>query len=65
MPSVVVASGSDVSRWAPGDGSLHRVLGFDVDCRPCAHDVCPIGHPCALGIEPEAVAREAERALGV
>lgn len=52
-PSVIVASGSDVRRWAPLERSLHRVLHHDTACRPCAHEVCPIGHPCALGVGAE------------
>jgi ADP-heptose:LPS heptosyltransferase len=58
-PSVIVASGSDVQRWAPLDRQLHRVLHHDTDCRPCAYAVCPIGHPCALGVGAEAVIHEA------
>ena len=54
-PSVVVACGSDVARWAPLDRELHRVLAQDIDCRPCGHDICPIGHPCAEAIEPDEV----------
>jgi ADP-heptose:LPS heptosyltransferase len=50
VPSVIVASGSDVERWAPANRSLHRVLWHDVECRPCAYDHCPVGHPCALGV---------------
>ena len=45
-PSVVVSSGSDVSRWAPADFRTHRVLWADRECRPCAHPVCP--HPLSL-----------------
>jgi len=52
-PSVIVASGSDVRRWAPLERTLHRVLHYDTACRPCAHAVCPIGHPCALGVSAE------------
>jgi ADP-heptose:LPS heptosyltransferase len=58
-PSVIVASGSDVQRWAPLDRELHRVLHHDTACRPCAHAVCPIGHPCALGVSAEEVVQEA------
>lgn len=62
-PSVVVASGGDVLRWAPTDGLRHRVLWQDLPCRPCAHAVCPIGHPCALGVAVDSVRREALRTL--
>ena len=60
-PSVVIASGSDVRRWAPLDKDRHRVLHAALPCRPCAYEVCPIGHPCALGVsvsEVLAAARE-------
>ena len=53
--SVVVASGSDVARWAPHDTERHRVLWHHLPCRPCAHVECPIGHPCALGVSVAAV----------
>ncbi|OZI56115.1 glycosyltransferase family 9 protein [Bordetella genomosp. 4] len=56
-PSVVVACGSDTRRWAPLNRRRHRVLSADVPCRPCAHPVCPIGHPCALQVTaPEVLA---------
>jgi ADP-heptose:LPS heptosyltransferase len=58
-PSVIVASGSDVVRWAPLDRQLHRVLHYDTACRPCAHVACPIGHPCALGVSAAGVIQEA------
>jgi ADP-heptose:LPS heptosyltransferase len=63
VPSVVIASGSDVARWRPLDHGRHRVLWHDTDCRPCAYAVCPIGHPCALGVTVDAVVREAEDLL--
>ncbi|WP_423282077.1 glycosyltransferase family 9 protein [Caldimonas sp. KR1-144] len=50
-PSVVVSCGSDVERWAPLNRQLHRVVAADVECRPCAHRDCPIGHGCATAIE--------------
>src|SRR5690606_42088580 len=63
-PSVIVASGSDVRRWAPLNHGRHTVLWHDLPCRPCAHHECPYpGHPCANGIEPDEVARHAYRKL--
>lgn len=55
-PSVVIASGSDVRRWAPLDARRHPVLWRPMPCRPCAHERCPMrGHPCASLIEADAV----------
>lgn len=54
-PSVIIASGSDVHRWAPLDAQRHRVLWADAACRPCAFQDCPYGHACAWGVTPEAV----------
>jgi ADP-heptose:LPS heptosyltransferase len=63
VPSVVIASGSDVGRWAPLDHGLHPVLWHDMPCRPCAHEVCPIGHGCALGVGVETVLARARQVL--
>ena len=63
VPSVVIASGSDVRRWKPLDERLHPVLWHEVPCRPCMHDVCPVGHGCALGVAVERVLGEARRML--
>jgi len=60
-PSVIVSCGSDPARWAPLDGRLHHVLHQPVECRPCAHAVCPIGHPCALGVSVNDVLSEVRR----
>jgi lipopolysaccharide heptosyltransferase II len=62
-PSVVVACGSNVRRWAPLDRQRHRVVHHDIDCRPCEHFNCPVGHHCATAISPESVLDEAEKLL--
>jgi ADP-heptose:LPS heptosyltransferase len=62
-PSVVIASGSDVARWAPADTRLHTVLHEPMPCRPCAHDVCPIGHPCAYAVSTKEVLHHARLRL--
>jgi len=64
-PSVVIASGSDAIRWAPGDARRHRVLWHDVPCRPCGHLVCPVGHPCASAVTVHAVLGEALQLLSL
>ena len=63
LRSVVIASGSDVRRWAPLDTRRHTVLFVQTACRPCAYDVCPFGHVCALSVTEEQVLAEARRHL--
>jgi ADP-heptose:LPS heptosyltransferase len=54
-PSVIVACGSDVARWRPLDTRLHQVVAAPVDCRPCTHVTCPIGHICATAVGVDSV----------
>lgn len=64
VPSIIVVTGSDPKRWAPLDGRRHRIVSHRVDCQPCEHLVCPIGHPCATELSPQRVF-EAARELAV
>lgn len=62
-PSVVVANGSEVSRWRPLGRGSHQVLWQAMECRPCHHVSCPTGHACALAIGPAEVAAACEGRL--
>lgn len=59
VPSTIVASGSDVARWAPLDARRHPVLWHATACRPCAHPTCPTRHECADGVSAGDVAASA------
>lgn len=63
VPSVVVFTAGDPRRWAPLDTGRHRSLYAPVACRPCDYEVCPIGHPCALGVTVDAVVAAAHDLL--
>jgi len=64
-PSVVVSCGADPARFAPLDHVLHEVVHEPMACRPCAHDRCPIGHPCATQLAPARVAEHVRARLAV
>lgn len=60
VASVVICSGADPLRWGPSNRDRHRVLAHPIACRPCAYQMCPIGHPCATAITVDAVLRTIE-----
>lgn len=62
-PSVVLYSGSAPDRWAPLDTQRHRRAMVPIACRPCYHQHCPVGHLCAVGLQPEAVWEQVRAAL--
>lgn len=41
----------------------HEIAYLNLDCSPCRHRVCPIGHPCMLDMSVEFVATRADRML--
>ena len=63
VPSVVVFTAGDPRRWAPLDRARHLQVHVPADCRPCDYDVCPIGHPCALGVTVERVLMSARHLI--
>ncbi|VVE58387.1 ADP-heptose--LPS heptosyltransferase [Pandoraea sputorum] len=62
--SVVVACGSDVSRWAPLDADRHHVIAKYPACRPCMFHTCPYGHECAHEVSVPEVMRHVQTLLG-
>ena len=54
-PSVVVVTGSDPARWAPGDSRRHRIVAHAMPCRPCGYDQCTRDFACAAGVSPAQV----------
>lgn len=41
----------------------HETAYLNLDCSPCRHRVCPIGHPCMLDLSVELLAARANRML--
>ena len=62
-PSVVIACGSDVTRWAPADAARHRVFWQDAPCRPCSTPERPHQSACARAVETGPVIQAAVQAV--
>src|SRR5690606_9060058 len=54
-PSVIVASGSDVRRWATLDAGRQRGVWSYALSMQCAFDNCPHGNACACDVSTAAV----------
>jgi ADP-heptose:LPS heptosyltransferase len=61
-PSIGIACGSDVRRSQRRD-EFQRLLFADVQCQPCSHVRCPVGHGCAHGVEVRDVLGAADELL--
>ena len=62
-PAVTVFGGTDPVRWGPLNGGPHRVLAYEVPCRPCDYGECPVGYTCLKGVMVEQVVEAAAQAL--
>jgi ADP-heptose:LPS heptosyltransferase len=61
--SIIISSGSDPCKHAPGDRRRHRVIYHPIKCRPCVYDVCPIGQSCSRNILVQTVIHQIENLL--
>jgi ADP-heptose:LPS heptosyltransferase len=59
VPSVVVVTGSDPLRWGPLNKDIHKTVSYDVPCRPCHYERCPLGMMCGRGVEVDHVLGQA------
>ena len=52
--------------WFPYDAALgHAALKYEIECRPCHKNYCPLGHlDCQMKLAPERVAEEVRRRIG-
>lgn len=63
-PCVAIVCGGN-ARTAAAHEQTERLVHADVECRPCAHVRCPIGHVCAHGVESREVLAAADELLAI
>jgi ADP-heptose:LPS heptosyltransferase len=63
VPSVIVVTGSDPRRWGSLNTDIHKTVSYDVPCRPCNYERCPLGLMCGRGVEVDHVVDQATALL--
>ncbi|PRY06415.1 ADP-heptose:LPS heptosyltransferase [Pontibacter ummariensis] len=62
-PTVTLFGGADLLRYGALTPGPFRIIAHEVDCRPCTHSTCPIGHPCMESITVSEVLAAAEKVI--
>ena len=62
-PTITIFGGSDPDVWSARHATASRVLAHPVQCRPCRHDVCPVGYLCLDNVHVSDVVNAAGRLL--
>jgi ADP-heptose:LPS heptosyltransferase len=63
-PCVAIVCGGN-ARSSAAREPTERLVHAAVECRPCAHVRCPVGHACAHGVESREVVAAADELLAV
>ncbi len=62
-PTVTIFGGGDPERYGPPQPGPFRPLIYEVPCRPCSYNECPIGYVCLNQITAEQAAQAAEQII--